>query len=46
MKRVEQNGDWSLFCPAEAPGLEDVWGEKFEVEYLFPLCFSSVLMMM
>ncbi|KAJ3047766.1 Ribonucleoside-diphosphate reductase large subunit [Rhizophlyctis rosea] len=29
MERVESNGDWSLFCPAEAPGLEDVWGEKF-----------------
>ncbi|KAJ3062960.1 Ribonucleoside-diphosphate reductase large subunit [Quaeritorhiza haematococci] len=22
MKRVEANGDWSLFCPAEAPGLD------------------------
>ena len=21
MKRVEENGDWSLFCPNEAPGL-------------------------
>ena len=33
MKRVESNGDWSLFCPAEAPGLEDVWGDKFEELY-------------
>ncbi|KAJ3328935.1 Ribonucleoside-diphosphate reductase large subunit, partial [Kappamyces sp. JEL0680] len=33
MKRVEENGDWSLFCPAEAPGLDDVWGEKFEELY-------------
>lgn len=33
MKRVEENGDWSLFCPAEAPGLDDVWGEKFEDLY-------------
>jgi ribonucleoside-diphosphate reductase subunit M1 len=33
MKRVEENGDWSLFCPAEAPGLEDVWGEEFEALY-------------
>ncbi|KAI8331342.1 ribonucleoside-diphosphate reductase large chain [Chlamydoabsidia padenii] len=30
MKRVEANGDWSLFCPAEAPGLQDVWGDEFE----------------
>ncbi|KAH6596686.1 hypothetical protein BASA61_003380 [Batrachochytrium salamandrivorans] len=30
MRRVESNGDWSLFCPAEAPGLDDVWGEEFD----------------
>src|ERR1035437_1057173 len=30
MKRVEENGNWSLFCPNEAPGLSDCWGEKFE----------------
>jgi ribonucleoside-diphosphate reductase alpha subunit len=29
MERVEQDGDWSLFCPREAPGLSDVWGDKF-----------------
>jgi ribonucleoside-diphosphate reductase alpha subunit len=33
MKRVEENGDWSLFCPAEAPGLDDTWGEEFETLY-------------
>ena len=33
MKRVEENGDWSLFCPNEAPGLSDCWGEKFEELY-------------
>ncbi|KAJ3273625.1 Ribonucleoside-diphosphate reductase large subunit [Terramyces sp. JEL0728] len=33
MKRVEENGDWSLFCPAEAPGLDDCYGEKFEQLY-------------
>lgn len=33
MKRVEGNGDWSLFCPNEAPGLADIWGEKFEELY-------------
>ncbi|TAL62556.1 MAG: ribonucleoside-diphosphate reductase subunit alpha, partial [Bacteroidetes bacterium] len=33
MKRVEENGEWSLFCPNEAPGLSDCWGEKFEELY-------------
>ena len=33
MQRVEAGGDWSLFCPSEAPGLADVWGEEFEALY-------------
>lgn len=33
MKRVEQNDDWSLFCPNEAPGLADCHGEEFERLY-------------
>jgi ribonucleoside-diphosphate reductase alpha chain len=33
MKRVEANAHWSLFCPNEAPGLCDVWGEEFEKLY-------------
>ncbi|HLO38284.1 MAG TPA: ribonucleoside-diphosphate reductase subunit alpha, partial [Lacibacter sp.] len=33
MKRVEANGEWSLFCPNEAPGLSDCWGEEFEQLY-------------
>ena len=33
MKRVESNGDWSLFCPNEAPGLSDCWGAEFEELY-------------
>jgi ribonucleoside-diphosphate reductase alpha chain len=33
MKRVEENGEWSLFCPNEAPGLSDCWGEEFEALY-------------
>ena len=33
MKRVEANGDWSLFCPNEAPGLSDCWGAEFEELY-------------
>lgn len=34
MKRVEAGEDWTLFCPAEAPGLADVWGAEFEELYL------------
>lgn len=30
MKRVEANAEWPLFCPNEAPGLGDCWGEEFE----------------
>lgn len=33
MKRVEENATWSLFCPNEAPGLADCWGEEFEALY-------------
>lgn len=33
MKRVEANGEWSLFCPHEAPGLHECFGEKFEALY-------------
>lgn len=33
MKRVEAEGEWSLFCPNEAPGLSDCWGEEFEALY-------------
>lgn len=33
MKRVEEDGEWSLFCPNEAPGLHECWGEEFEKLY-------------
>lgn len=33
MKRVEQNGTWTLFSPNEAPGLSDVYGDEFEALY-------------
>ena len=33
MKRVEANGEWSLFCPNEAKGLADCWGKEFEELY-------------
>jgi ribonucleoside-diphosphate reductase alpha chain len=33
MKRVEADGEWSLFCPHEAPGLADCYGDDFEKLY-------------
>ena len=33
MKRVEEDAHWSLFCPNEAPGLADCYGEEFEKLY-------------
>lgn len=33
MERVEQDGEWSLFCPNEAPGLSDCYGDKFRALY-------------
>jgi len=33
MKRVEDNEEWSLFCPNECPGLYDKYGEEFEKMY-------------
>lgn len=33
MKRVEENKDWTLFSPSEAPGLSEVYGEEFEILY-------------
>ncbi|KAL0344336.1 UNVERIFIED_CONTAM: Ribonucleoside-diphosphate reductase large subunit [Sesamum angustifolium] len=33
MQRVQSNGQWSLFCPNEAPGLADCWGDEFEALY-------------
>lgn len=29
----QANGEWSLFCPNEAPGLADCWGEEFNELY-------------
>lgn len=34
MERVEMDGEWSLFDPADAPGLHEVWGDKFKELYL------------
>lgn len=33
MKRVKQGGNWTLFCPDEAPGLADTFGDEFEELY-------------
>ena len=33
MKRVMEDGDWSLFCPNEAPGMSDVHSEEFDALY-------------
>jgi len=33
MRRVQENTTWTLFCPKEAPGLDEVYGEKFDQLY-------------
>merc|ERR1711865_225886 len=33
MKRVESNGNWTLMCPSECPGMADVHSEEFETLY-------------
>lgn len=33
MKRVEEDGVWTLMCPNECPGLTDSWGADFEKRY-------------
>jgi len=33
MQRVEDDAQWSLFCPHEAPGLADVYGDEFDTLY-------------
>jgi ribonucleoside-diphosphate reductase alpha chain len=34
MKRVEENGEWTLMCPNECPGLCDVHADAFDSLYL------------
>jgi ribonucleoside-diphosphate reductase alpha chain len=34
MKRVEEDTTWTLMCPNECPGLDDVYGDEFEALYL------------
>ena len=33
MQRVKENGDWTLMCPNECPGLSDAYGQAFEALY-------------
>lgn len=33
MKRVKDDGNWTLMCPNECPCLSDVWGAEFEKLY-------------
>ncbi len=34
MKRVMENGEWTLFSPSDAPDLHDKFGKAFETAYL------------
>ena len=33
MKRVEEDTTWTLMCPNECPGLDNVYGEEFDALY-------------
>jgi len=33
MERVKDDGEWTLFCPHEAPGLQDSYGKAFKELY-------------
>ncbi|GAA2514984.1 ribonucleoside-diphosphate reductase subunit alpha [Streptomyces longisporus] len=33
MRRVNADGQWSLFSPADVPELVDLWGEEFDAAY-------------
>ena len=33
MKRVQENGTWTLMCPHSCPGLSDVYGDDFDEKY-------------
>jgi ribonucleoside-diphosphate reductase alpha chain len=33
MKRVQEDGEWTLMCPNECPGLFDTHGDEFEALY-------------
>ena len=33
MRRVEQKGEWTLFCPNACPELRETWGAEFDAHY-------------
>jgi len=33
MRRVDTDGQWSLFSPSDVPELVDLWGEEFDAAY-------------
>ncbi|MCX4456703.1 ribonucleoside-diphosphate reductase subunit alpha [Streptomyces sp. NBC_01340] len=33
MRRVDTDGQWSLFSPSDVPELVDLWGDKFDAAY-------------
>ena len=33
MERVQSNGEWTLMCPNECPGLDSTWGSEFNTLY-------------
>lgn len=46
MKRVEANGDWTLMCPNEAPGLADIYGDEFEALYERYVTFDRAVLLL
>jgi len=34
MRRVMENGEWTLFSPSDVPDLHDIFGSEFEAAYL------------
>ncbi len=34
MKRVQENGQWTLFSPIDVPDLHDLYGQAFEIAYV------------
>ena len=35
MKRIREDGDWTLFSPEEVPDLHHIYGQKFEEKYAY-----------
>ncbi|MGH7141638.1 MAG: ribonucleoside-diphosphate reductase subunit alpha [Minisyncoccia bacterium] len=34
MKRLQEDGDWTLFSPSDVPDLHDLYGKKFDAKYV------------